>query len=85
MYSYGEQPFKDKTGQQTVDYIEAGHRLAMPEKASNDVYTIMLKCWEYRPDNRPTFEELFSIFSDNPEYLNLTELLKTQDFHQLGM
>ena len=85
MYSYGEQPFKDKTGQQTVDYIEAGHRLAMPEKASNDVYTIMLKCWEYRPDNRPTFEELFSIFSDNPEYLNLTELLKTQDLQQLGM
>ena len=85
MYSYGEQPFKDKTGQQTVDYIEAGHRLAMPEKASNDVYTIMRKCWEYRPDNRPTFEELFSIFSDNPEYLNLTELLKTQDFQQLGM
>ena len=30
--SYGDQPFKDKTGQQTVDYIEAENRLAMPEK-----------------------------------------------------
>ena len=34
---------------------------------------------------RPGFDEIFKIFSDNPEYQNLTELLMTQDFQQLGM
>jgi hypothetical protein len=28
---------------------------------------------------------LFSVFSDNPEYMNLRELLLTQDLQQLGM
>jgi hypothetical protein len=34
---------------------------------------------------RPGFDELFSVFSDNPEYMNLRELLLTQDLQQLGM
>ena len=85
MFSYGKQPYEGKTGIKTLEYLEAGNRLAMPEKASNDDYGVMLKCWDYRPEERPSFEELFKYFSDNPEYLNLTELLKTQDFQQLGM
>jgi len=91
MYSYGEQPFKDKTGAKTVEYIEAGHRLAMPKRATNNVYDIMLKCWEQRPCDRPSFDELFSYFCDNPDnpvspiYANLTELLKTQDLQELGL
>jgi len=68
-----------------VEYIEAGHRLAMPPRATDDVYDIMLKCWAHRPAERPGFDELFSLFSDNPEYTNITELLKTQDLQQLGM
>eukprot|EP00092_Neocalanus_flemingeri_P028200 GFUD01030624.1.p1 GENE.GFUD01030624.1~~GFUD01030624.1.p1 ORF type:complete len:807 (+),score=129.29 GFUD01030624.1:58-2478(+) len=85
MYSYGKQPYKDKTGAQTVEYIESGHRLPMPEMATDDVYDIMLKCWAYKATDRLQFEELFKIFADNPEYMNLTELLKIQDLQQLGM
>jgi len=85
MYSYGKQPYKDKTGAQTVEYIEAHHRLPQPEEATTDVYKIMLQCWAYKPADRPDFKELFEIFSNNPEYTNLRELLKTQDLQQLGM
>jgi len=85
MYSYGKQPYKDKTGAQTVEYIESQHRLPQPEKASDDVYDIMLQCWAYKPADRPAFKDLFEIFSNNPEYMNLTELLKIQDLQQLGM
>jgi len=85
MFSYGKQPYEGKTGLKTLEYIEAGNRLAMPEKANNDDYGIMLECWSYKPDDRPSFDDLFKYFSDNPEYLNLTELLKTQDLQQLGM
>ena len=85
MFSYGKQPYEGKTGVKTLEYLEAGNRLAMPEKATNDDYGIMLQCWQHKPEERPSFEDLFKYFSDNPEYLNLTELLKTQDFQQLGM
>jgi len=85
MYSYGLQPFDGKSGMETVQYIETGHRLPQPEMATNDVYDYMLKCWQYHPNDRPGFDELFSVFSDNPEYTNLTELLQTQDLQELGM
>jgi len=85
MYSYGQQPFDGKTGMETVQYIEAGHRLAQPLMATNDVYDNMLMCWQSSPADRPGFDELFKVFSDNPEYMNLTELLLTQDLQQLGM
>jgi hypothetical protein len=71
--------------QETVKFIEDGHRLARPEKAELQIYSTMLWCWEYEPGNRPSFEELFHVFCENPEYENLKELLKTQDFTQLGM
>ena len=85
MYSFGQMPYEGKSGVKTLEYIEQGNRLAMPEGATNDVYGIMLECWKYKPEERPTFADLFTLFSDNPEYQNLTELLKTQDFQQLGM
>merc|ERR1712013_178671 len=85
MYSYGKQPYKDKTGAQTVEYIEAQHRLPQPEYATDDVYDITLQCWAYKPADRPAFKDLFEMFSNSPEYMNLTELLKIQDLQQLGM
>ena len=85
MFSYGRQPYEGMTGIKTLEYLEAENRLAKPEKAGNDDYGIMLECWEYRAEDRPSFEYLFKYFSDNPEYLNLTELLKTQDLQELGM
>ena len=47
-HSYGDQPFKDKTGQQTVDYIEAENRLPMPEKVGLETSTFT----ELFPRNR---------------------------------
>ncbi len=73
------------TGQETVAYVEEGKRLQRPEKAELHVYSTMTWCWEYSPENRPNFAELFQVFSENPEYENLKELLLTQDLQQLGM
>ena len=85
MYTLGKQPFDDRTGQETVDFIEGGGRLPRPGGAELEVFSTMLWCWEYKAEDRPTFKELFRIFAENPEYQNLKELLQTQDFHALGM
>ena len=42
-------------------------------------------CWEYDATKRPKFSELFKIFANDPEYLNLKELLMTQDLQKLGL
>jgi hypothetical protein len=60
-------------------------RLPRPAKAELEVYSTMEWCWEHDPAKRPKFSELFKIFSDNPEYSNLKELLLTQDLQKLGM
>ncbi len=85
MYTLGKQPYEDMTGAETVRFVEAGHRLSRPERAELDVYSAMLWCWEHRPGDRPTFQELFRIFVENPEYENMKELLKVQDLTQLDV
>ncbi|KAM6963198.1 platelet-derived growth factor receptor alpha [Aplochiton taeniatus] len=35
--------------------IKSGYRMAKPEHAPNDVYEMMMKCWNSEPEKRPTF------------------------------
>lgn len=85
MYSYGRQPYEGMTGVETIKFIEDGQRLTRPEKADLGVFSTMTWCWEYDAKDRPTFQELFKAFAENPEYQNLKELLKSQDLQELGM
>ncbi|XP_028300005.1 platelet-derived growth factor receptor alpha isoform X2 [Gouania willdenowi] len=41
--------------------IKSGYRMTRPEHAPNDVYEMMMKCWNSEPEKRPSFEGL----SDN--------------------
>ncbi|KAL6486112.1 hypothetical protein MHYP_G00055040 [Metynnis hypsauchen] len=38
--------------------IKSGYRMAKPEHASNDVYELMVKCWNNEPEKRPSFHSL---------------------------
>jgi hypothetical protein len=37
-----------------------GERLPKPKKCPQELYDLMLKCWNARPAERPTFRELLS-------------------------
>ena len=49
-------------------FLEQGGRLDKPEGCPDHTYKIMLSCWHIDPTKRPTFKELHSIFSNDPEY-----------------
>uniref|UniRef100_A0A8C5PZA9 Tyrosine-protein kinase n=1 Tax=Leptobrachium leishanense TaxID=445787 RepID=A0A8C5PZA9_9ANUR len=55
-------------GQMTVTrlvrILEEGKRLPIPANCPNEVYQLMLKCWEQNPSNRTSFQALIKGFED---------------------
>lgn len=35
--------------------------MAASEGTPEEMYRLMLRCWEYEPENRPHFEEIYTI------------------------
>ncbi|XP_051887382.1 tyrosine-protein kinase Srms-like [Pristis pectinata] len=65
--TYGKDPYKGMTNQQTVDKINQGYRMPCPKTCTPDIYGIMLRCWNAAEENRPSFstltDELNSLYS----------------------
>lgn len=75
MYSFGKQPYGERKGAQAIKAIDGGERLKCPDDCPLEVYDLMLKCWEYDAEKRPSFSDLFSIFTSNVDYMNIKEML----------
>uniref|UniRef100_A0A914PHV3 Protein kinase domain-containing protein n=1 Tax=Panagrolaimus davidi TaxID=227884 RepID=A0A914PHV3_9BILA len=63
MYSFGEAPFAEIENSQILKHLEDGNRLEKPELCPNEIYEIMLKCWNSNPTFRPFFDELITFFT----------------------
>ena len=58
VYAKGATPYMGLTNTQTREKVEAGFRMPAPEGTPSEVYDVMLRCWEARPQERPTFVEI---------------------------
>ena len=38
--------------------VSLGYRMSAPQHCPEDIFKIMMKCWDYKPENRPKFSEL---------------------------
>ena len=57
-FTDGVKPYsKWKTGV-IMEKLMSGVRAPQPERCPDDVYALMLHCWDTNPGNRPSFEEL---------------------------
>ncbi|THD23481.1 Proto-oncogene tyrosine-protein kinase Yrk [Fasciola hepatica] len=60
--TYGGTPYPGMAPRQTVAEVEKGYRMPSPSSSGHrcpdDLYNLMLKCWDARPENRPTFRSL---------------------------
>ncbi|VDM18199.1 unnamed protein product [Hydatigera taeniaeformis] len=56
------------TNRETVQQVERGYRMPNPntpkQPCPDDLYEIMMQCWSARPEDRPTFHNLYDIFDN---------------------
>ncbi|XP_075595038.1 tyrosine-protein kinase Fer-like isoform X4 [Balearica regulorum gibbericeps] len=57
-FSLGVCPYPGMMNQQAREQVEKGYRMSAPQKCPEEIYTIMQRCWAYKPENRPKFSEI---------------------------
>ncbi|XP_077991462.1 tyrosine-protein kinase STK-like [Glandiceps talaboti] len=55
----GQVPYAAMSNTDTLTNVCNGYRMPKPMNCPQALYDIMLKCWEYKPEDRPTFDFLF--------------------------
>uniref|UniRef100_A0A8C6KB63 Tyrosine-protein kinase n=1 Tax=Nothobranchius furzeri TaxID=105023 RepID=A0A8C6KB63_NOTFU len=57
-FSMGMTPYTSMNNQQTRDEVEKGYRMPAPQGCPVEISRIMNNCWQYDPQNRPTFKKI---------------------------
>jgi hypothetical protein len=70
MVTYGRVPYPGMDNSTTLERIQTGYRMPRPVATQGGVdcptkmYEMMLRCWDRKPEQRPTFEYLRQFFDD---------------------
>ncbi|XP_078087954.1 tyrosine-protein kinase ITK/TSK-like [Mustelus asterias] len=67
VFSEGKMPYENRLNSEVVEELEAGFRLHKPKLASPLIYKMMSCCWLERPEERPSFIELWNELSELSE------------------
>uniref|UniRef100_A0AC35U7C7 Activated Cdc42 kinase-like n=1 Tax=Rhabditophanes sp. KR3021 TaxID=114890 RepID=A0AC35U7C7_9BILA len=84
MFSYGESPWNGYKGSEIfVAVNEKREKLSCPSACPSDLYQLLLKCWRYEPERRPTFKSLTEKLPDvmPQQLLTISECRDKQPDH----
>lgn len=62
--TYGKMPYSGMTGAQVIQMLSQNYRLPQPLNCPQNLYSIMLQCWDAEPKQRPKFETLHRQLED---------------------
>jgi len=65
IFSFGADPYDDKSGREIFAMLNSGNRLPCPPFATPEIYAIMMDCWKEESALRPTFQQLEIFFRDS--------------------
>ena len=58
IYSYGATPYPELSNSQTAKWVVGGHHMEKPQICPDELYEIILQCWDIKTDKRPSFFDL---------------------------
>ncbi|XP_030767595.1 tyrosine-protein kinase Fer isoform X2 [Sitophilus oryzae] len=61
IFSRGGTPYSGMNNSKAREKIDGGYRMPAPENTPDEMYRLMLRCWEYKPENRPNFEQVYTV------------------------
>ncbi|XP_023654971.2 tyrosine-protein kinase Blk [Paramormyrops kingsleyae] len=62
--TYGRTPYPGMTNPEVIRLLDKKYRMPCPDACPQEFYQIMLKCWQERPEDRPTFDYLQYTLND---------------------
>jgi len=60
VFAHGRQPYAGVPNAEVGRRIGAGEALPRPVDAPEEAYLLMRRCWQRRPDQRPSFDHLLA-------------------------
>ncbi|XP_022111421.1 tyrosine-protein kinase receptor Tie-1-like [Acanthaster planci] len=77
----GARPYPAMTAKMMVGELQSGYRMPKPHHCQDELYEMMLSCWDEDPENRPTFEvisqELEGLIKKGKEYISVKSFSET--------
>ncbi|XP_049693183.1 tyrosine-protein kinase Fer isoform X2 [Helicoverpa armigera] len=64
IFSKGDTPYAGMSNSRAREKIDTGYRMPAPDGCSEDVYALMLRCWEYEAEKRPHFHQIYTIIDN---------------------
>ncbi|XP_014487740.1 PREDICTED: tyrosine-protein kinase Fps85D isoform X2 [Dinoponera quadriceps] len=61
IFSKGGNPYSGMSNSQAREKIDAGYRMPAPDGTPDEIYRLMLRCWEYEPEKRPHFDQIYIV------------------------
>ncbi|XP_071949329.1 tyrosine-protein kinase Tec-like isoform X2 [Antedon mediterranea] len=70
VFSGGKMPYPTMTNVEVVDQVTRHHyRMEQPESCPPDVYRLMRRCWENKPEDRPPFSQIHRTLDQDKDSL----------------
>lgn len=51
----GQQPYQARSNMEVLTFVKAGGQLELPKQSPDRMNSLMIRCWSYKPEERPTF------------------------------
>lgn len=69
LYSFGRVPYPRVPADEVILFIEEGSRMQTPDECPPRIFSIMARCWDIKPSNRPPFKDISDMLGsmDMPE------------------
>uniref|UniRef100_A0A2H8TTT4 Tyrosine-protein kinase Fps85D n=2 Tax=Melanaphis sacchari TaxID=742174 RepID=A0A2H8TTT4_9HEMI len=61
IFAKGGTPYSGLSNSKAREKIDTGYRMPAPEGTPEEIYRLMLQCWQYQPENRPHFDRIYEI------------------------